>query len=291
MSTRALSWLVLLALLLAAAVPAQFQYLVPEKLERATAKDDNGLLQWAKFEDVKCPVCKGTGKIVPCPTCQRYIEEAKKCRDCGRNEKREAVCHTCAGTGKLCDPLAKVMCPGCHGAGGLLCVNCGGSGGGKDKDGKLFDCPICRGESFIVCAICEGKRFVDAAKLKPSLAEASAKDLGKALELTDAVLKDVAAFTPVAKNTRKEIKTLLAAVKLGEKLHPSFKLLPKLEKEYMKIVYAGAAYVDQEQREVAAMQTLKNSVEYYLKWEKRMLELSLARAEANEKALAEQGGK
>src|SRR5690606_19223241 len=48
------------------------KYLIPEKLERATKADEQGLLQWAEYDKPKCQTCAGTGKT-KCSTCWRFV--------------------------------------------------------------------------------------------------------------------------------------------------------------------------------------------------------------------------
>lgn len=287
---RRLPWLlVVVALLLGAAPRAQdgFKTLIPEKIERATTTDDKGMQQWAEWKDVKCPACSGKGKI-KCPTCERHPDESTKCPDCNRSKEREAICHACGGTGQLPDPLEKALCPGCLGCGSIVCSFCPGSGLLKlGEDAKWSACPACRGKGFEKCAVCNGARFVEMAALKPSLKEANAAALTKALTTTDETLKAVGAFTPEAKNSRKEIKELLRVIALGQQLYPALKRVPKAADERMATAFAGTGYQGQAEREAGAMNQIKNGAEYYLKHQKRMLELAKKRAEANEKLAAE----
>lgn len=268
-----------------------FKYPIPEKLERATAKDDKGVEQWVAFEPTKCQACSGTGKV-KCPTCERYPEEATKCVDCNRSKERMAVCHTCAGTGQTVDPLAKAICPGCQGAGGVVCGFCPGSGIltlGEDK--RWSNCLGCRGRGFEKCAVCNGQRLVECAAVKPTLKDANAAALGKALVATEDALKGLGTFAALGKNTRKEQKELARLVGLSQQIYPPLKrTLPVLD-SLMATVAASDDYQGLTEREVAAMGRIKAGVEYYLKHQKRMIELAKKRADANEALAAENKGK
>ncbi|MBP8301144.1 MAG: hypothetical protein KA020_12320 [Planctomycetes bacterium] len=289
----------LLVLALAAVVSAQkkkeapqFRYQMPEKIEREVAKDAAGYLQWGEYKPIKCVTCEGTGKTL-CATCERAPEDTPKCIECQRNKELEAVCRVCAGVGTFPDPLAKVSCPECHGAGFFLCTLCGGDGriktqGGGDRYGT---CPMCRGDGGYKCGVCAGERLVETASLKPSLKDASSALLTKAIATTDQMLTALTAFEPAAKNSRKETKELAKILEKGKDVFPPMKRAPKALEEVMNKVYGGSAYVDYKEREANAMAVFKANCEYYLKHQKRMMELALKRAEANEKLAAENKGK
>jgi hypothetical protein len=286
---RFVSWLWLAAALtLAGAAPAQdLRYFVPEKIERATATDDKGLTQWAEYKPEKCGVCAGTGKM-KCVTCERFPDDVKTCPECKRVESRETACRTCAGVGHLPDPLEKSFCPGCRGAGFLLCLVC--SGGGQIKgsgDKRWSDCPACRGSGGWKCGVCDGNRLVEVVGLKPSLRDASATNLDKALAATDKALAGLAAFTPEAKNTRKEVKELVKQLQIAQQHYAPLKRTPKVLEDYMGKLAAGAMYQGHAQQEANAMHSVRSSAEYYLKLQKRIMELAKQRAEANAKVEAE----
>ncbi|MCA8950440.1 MAG: hypothetical protein KDE27_13120 [Planctomycetes bacterium] len=257
----------------------------PDRLERATVKDENGKLQWAKWAPAeKCRTCTGTGKTV-CKVCERFLEDAENCPDCHRKDKHETVCRTCLGTGSMPDPLEAVQCPGCRGGGYMPCTTCSGGGQLRSEGAKRWsDCPSCRGEGGFLCEACGGKRTVATAKLKPSLAEAESKDLEKALEATDTALAAISKFESHGKQTRKESKELGTLTKDAEKYFPPLKDANKQLKSYMGKIFAGSQYLGHEEDEAEAMNLYKAGVEYFLKHQKRMIELSLERAKANEKA-------
>lgn len=266
-------------------------YFHPEKYERATTTDDKGLIQWDKHAELKCPTCKGSGKA-KCTTCVRFFEDAPKCIECKRNKERDVVCRPCAGTGTMPDPLEKVLCSGCMGASFLLCDLCGGGGRIKITETKWADCPCCKGEGGYKCGVCNGARLVETAAVKPALKDANAAAVAKALAATDASLKAIEGFTPKGgQDIRKDVKALGKLFEAAGAVHPSLKRSAKVLEDYMNRVYAGAQYQGHEEKEVAALSRLKGGADYYLKHQKRMLELAQKRAEANAKVAAEQKGK
>lgn len=283
---------VFLTLLLAVAAVAQNRVLIPEKIERETVVGDDGVQRWADWKPAKCPNCEGKKKV-KCPTCERFSEEAPNCIECKRNEKKEADCRTCAGAGELPDPLDKVSCPGCRGAGFLVCTICSGSGRLKIGDDKKFgDCVGCRGTGGWKCGACNGSRLVETAALKPSLREAAAKDLAKAAAATDAALKELGALTPAGGDkARKEVKAMVKAFDIAGAVHPAMKRLSKPFEDYMSKIYAGKQFQGSDEKEAQTMAMVKDGAEYYLKHQKRMLELAQKRAEANAKAAGEPKGK
>jgi hypothetical protein len=276
-----------------AALRAQegISYFHPEKFERATKADDKGLLQWDKHAELKCPTCKGSGKA-KCTTCVRFFEDAPKCIECKRHKEREVVCRPCAGTGTMPDPLEKVLCSGCMGASFLLCDLCGGGGRIKITETKWADCPCCKGEGGYKCGVCNGTRLVETAAVKPALKDANVAALAKALAATDASQKAIEAFTPKGgADIRKDVKAFGKLMETAGAVHPSLKRSAKVLEEYMNRVYAGSQYQGHEEKEVNALNRLKGGADYYLKHQRRMLDLAHKRAEANAKLAAEQKGK
>lgn len=287
--SRAVLWCVrsLVLIFAASAAGQELRFVHPEKFERATKTDDAGLEQWDVHAKVDCPTCKGKGKM-KCTTCERFKDEIKTCAECGRNPDREAVCRACAGVGTFSDPLEKALCPGCQGAGFLECQQCTGAlvSAMNDK-GKWGDCVVCRG-TVIKCTVCDGKRLVEVAALKPSLKDANSAALKKAIDTTTQVLAGLAAFAPKGGDGfRKESKELAKQLQLGEKLFPPLKREVKALDDYVSKMGGLSTYQGSEEREARALTVIKNSAEYYLKHQKRMMELCLKRAEANEKLAAE----
>lgn len=281
--------LVVLALAFAAGggAIAQQKVLIPEKIERETVTDDQGLTQWAEWKEQKCPSCTGTGKH-KCETCARFVEGIDSCIDCKRTPEREVACRMCGGAGTLPDPLLKAPCPGCRGASFLLCTVCGGSGKSRVKGEKNFnDCVACRGDGGFKCGVCNGARFVDPPALKPSFQDANAKDLTKALAATEQSLKSLAAMTPGGGDkSRKEVKAIVKALEPAAAVHPAIKRLGKTFEDYMGRIYNGRTWQGWEENEAHTLAAVKQTAEYYLKYQKRMLELVQKRAEANAKVAA-----
>ncbi|MEQ1631149.1 MAG: hypothetical protein ABL997_02175 [Planctomycetota bacterium] len=277
--------LCLVAMFVCAAVSsAQQKLLIPEKLERATVVDENGVTQWAEHKAAECPNCVGKGKV-KCTTCERFSEEATTCPDCERKEGHLAVCRMCAGEGTLPDPLEKAMCPGCQGAGFLICTVCAGGGGMRIGGAKQWsDCPACRGSGRFDCGACDGKRHVEGAGLKPSMAEAKDKDLQKAMQATDAALKQLEKYATMGGGkVRKDVKALQKIFESVQSTYPALKRLSDPFEDYMGKIYAGAQFQGSDENEAETIMMVKNSAEYFLKHQKRMLELVQKRAEANAK--------
>jgi hypothetical protein len=277
-----------LACWFAVAAGAQQKVLIPEKIERATVTNDKGVTTWAEWKAEKCPNCSGTGKT-KCSVCERYPDDVKNCPDCKRVESKETVCRMCAGSGELADPLLKVGCPGCLGAAFLLCTLCGGPGQmriGGDKNWTA--CPGCRGDGGFKCGACNGSRLVEPAALKPAMKDASVKDLTKAMAVTDQALKELAAFTPAGGDkARKDVKAMVKTFDAAGAVFPPLKRLGKPFEDYMGKIYAGKQFQGAAEKEASTMTMVKESAEYYLKHQKRMLELAHKRAEANAKLAPE----
>ncbi len=274
-----------------ATVPAQQKVLNPERIERPTVTDDKGLEQWAPWKAVKCVGCNAKGKVT-CDVCEKFSDETKNCPDCKRTKERLAVCRICAGTGELADPLDKVACPGCLGAAFLLCTVCGGGGQLRIGGAKNWSaCPACRGEGGFKCGCCNGARLVEPAACKPSLRDANAKDLAKAVAAVDAGLKDLAAVPTTGETSRKYVKALVKVLDTSGGTFPPLKRLGKPFEDFMGKIYAGSQFQGSEENEAATIERQKANVEYYLKHQKRMLDLIQKRAEANAKVGGEQKGK
>ncbi|HEB51649.1 MAG TPA: hypothetical protein ENI87_00165 [bacterium] len=285
--TRLQTSLLLLVAVIGPLAPAsaQARYLVPDRIERATVVDDDGLHQWAEWPEPKCASCKGTGKA-PCQTCARFAKDAKVCPECKRAEKLLAPCRACAGSGKIADPLQRVPCAGCMGAGFLLCTVCGGGARLRVGSAKRWSvCPACRGTGGFPCAGCNGERWMPALAIKPSLAEAPFDKLLKAEKDLDKAIQAFAAFTPAGgAKTRKSVKELGKAYGYLKKYSPGFKALPKCTKNYMSKILAGAQFQGHEENEANTLGRLKSNAEYYLRHQKRMLELAKKRADLNIRA-------
>ena len=287
--------LCLLSLCLLGSAPraqVEIKYFHPESFERATKTDDKGMEQWVEHAKRECPTCSGTTKT-KCSTCERFSEEATTCVECKRSKEREVPCRACAGTGSFPDPLEKVHCPGCQGAGFLVCMVCGGGGRLRiDKAKQWSASPSCRGEGGFKCTVCSGNRLVETASLKPSLKEANAATLTKAIAVTEKMQKDLDAFAPTGGDkVRKEVKAMVKFYEDAQAVHPGVKRAIAALQEFMNKTYSGSNFQGHEEQQANAMKLVKDSTSYYLKHQKRMMELCLKRAEANEKLAAENKGK
>jgi len=278
----------LLTLLFAASADATAQgarYLIPERIERATEEGEDGKLQWAAWPAPDCGSCKGTGKSV-CATCARFPKEAEHCPECQRKDKQKhlTACRACAGKGKIADPLDQVPCAGCMGSGMFLCTVCGGGGRLKVGAAKRWSkCPACRGDGKYDCGGCKGKRVMTSLVIKPSLREAELDKLQKAMKAVDKSMTLFDKFSPTGgTKARKAVKELGKAYDAMKKVHPAWKGMAKATKSYMGKIFAGAQFQGHEENEANTMSMLKSNAEYYLKHQKRMLELAIKRAELNE---------
>lgn len=273
-----------------APLPAQdLRFMHPEKFERATKADENGVLQWAEHAKDKCLTCAGTGKM-KCMTCTRFFEDAPKCIECQRNKEREAVCRACGGLGHFADPLEKALCACCQGAGFLGCGLCSGGGRikGEGENDRWNTCPACRGEGGWKCTTCNGERLVVAAQLKPPLKDANEATLSKALATTSEALAAVEKFAPADfPSSRKAVKDLQKQLKIAQGIYPPLKSAQKTLEDAMNKTYGASGYQNQEEREGALMDTVKSSAVFYLKHQKRMLDLCQKRLEANTKLVGE----
>jgi hypothetical protein len=186
-----------------------------------------------------------------------------------------------------------VPCPACFAASFLLCTVCGGGGRLKIEGGNIWSaCPACRGEGGFKCTVCSGSRLVEVAALKPSLKDANLKDLAKAATAVDASLKALEAVAPKGGDgARKEVKAMVKALEPAQGAFPPIKRTIKQLEDYLGKIYAGRQFVGSEENESESMQLVQQGAVYYLKHQKRMLELVQKRAEANAKVQAEQKGK
>lgn len=281
----------LAAVVLTIAGPARAQDEIrpvhPERFERATKADADGVLQWAEHEAAKCTTCSGSGKT-KCSTCDRFKDEIKHCIEC--KGTKETACRACAGLGAFPDPLVQVLCPGCMGAAVQACKCCGGGGQftTESSGDRLVGCPACRGDGGWPCTVCGGKRVVDSVPLKPSLAEANEATLAKAIANADDAIAALSKFTPAGgKDARKAAKQLSKDLALAQKTFPVLKLHAKYFDHCMGRTYGGGEYKGQEEREAEVQNDFREGAKYFLQHQKRMMELARKRQEANGKLAGE----
>jgi hypothetical protein len=87
------------------------------------------LVKGSITKTVRCPVCRGAGKLT-CATCQG---------------KGQLLCADCGGTGD------RPVCARCDGSGMFACARCGGEG---TISGKI--CTVCAGRKAVLCDVCKG---------------------------------------------------------------------------------------------------------------------------------------
>ncbi len=259
----------------------------PDKLERETKKDDAGFLQWKKFETAPCPTCKRSKKH-ECPHCAR-AERTKSCLECKRDVSKDpegkgaAPCRICNATGKTIDILEQSPCPGCMGAGVQVCMVCGNEGSFPIKGGskKPAKCGCCKGKGGYPCTVCKGKRFVTPFKLKPSVAEAKLKDLRAALKGVEKAHSNLAGFASKGEG-RKDAKAFAKILKPAEKYLPSLKGTTKFYVAVSKAHTKGSMWVGYGDMQNNMTESFRQSIQYFLERQKRVLELCIARQEHNE---------
>ena len=174
------------------------------------------------------------------------------------------------------------------------CTTCGGRGGSKVEGSgdKVMACPSCKGDGGFKCTVCDGKRLVESVQVKPPLKDnTNLAMLQKARDQIDATLKDLGGFEPDGKNTRKDVKDIQKRVGGAPPTMTPLKKWPKALDDVMGKIYGGSTYMGHEEREAETLKIWKSNTEYYLKHQKRMIELAHKRAEANAKVQAEQKGK
>ncbi|HLU39145.1 MAG TPA: hypothetical protein VK081_07150 [Planctomycetota bacterium] len=265
----------------------QFLVPIPEKLERATVTDAQGAKQWAPYKAERCVNCKGRA-VMACLHCERFDPgDCDSCPEC-KNTK-EATCRVCYGTGEMADVLERAPCPTCFGAALTRCFVCGGRGkfpvqGGGERPQK---CSSCDATGAYPCTTCGGKRYVELPALKPSAAEAPSAELKKALAALDAVeaaLRDLQSTG----DGRKDAKAFAKVGAAGGKYLPVMKKVQKHFETVSRAQSKGATWVQYPEMVQNQMETARHALDYWIKHQRRVLQLCLARAEHNESVLAEQ---
>lgn len=286
-----LATLVLLLFAWSSGLPAQksdkseFLVPIPDKIERPTKADEAGLLQWEPHKADRCVNCKGR-QVMVCLHCERFDKgDTESCPEC--KNKQEATCRICAGTGQMPDVLKQAPCPTCFGAALTRCFVCNGRGrfpvaGGGGKPQK---CDCCDGIGAFKCQTCDGKRFVETPALKPSMADGKVADLKKAIANAEELSAALDKWT-TTQDGRKDAKAFDKLVGLA-KFFPALKKTGKHFDEISKKQAKGAVWKHYGETVGTQLETTKQALDYYLKHQKRILELSLARAEHNEAKAAE----
>ena len=274
---------------LSAQTPPPDQYSVVDwsKMPRETVEADDGTLEWAEYIKTKyrCPTCKGKKKQI-CAFCYR-LGNHDTCPECKhkadeREDKKLTTCRTCAGEGFVPDILEKAPCPGCRGAGIRACQRCFGEQNlGTEGTDELSRCTVCRGTGHYKCIVCRGKRHVEVAKVGSSIKKAKAKDLKKALKALEAIEKGASKLQSTG-NARKDAKLWKPLLRPGARYFRPLNKLAKANAELSSDVVKGGNPVDPEGLARQTMSSMTAGLQYYLASQRRLLELSLERAEHNE---------
>jgi hypothetical protein len=271
-------------LLLSCVLPAQRgeKFVVPQ-VKRAVVTDDNGLQQWAEFKYQNCATCRGL-KVHKCKHCDG-LEWAKTCLEC--DWKKKSPCRDCGGRGQTQDPLLWVVCPGCHGAGCFPCALCRNEGcfpiqGGSKKPAKCGGCKTLGGYK---CGVCKGKRLVCGPALKPSVGEASLKDLLAAKKKIGQTLTALATFRPTH-NTSKDLKAYAKALAPAARVLPSLKKCQAMVKTILKGLKKGDAFVENDQKKAAGFDLFRIYNQLYLQHQQQVIDLCIQRQEFNTNVMA-----
>jgi hypothetical protein len=150
-------------------------------------------------------------------------------------------------------------------------------GGGK----KPEKCGCCESAGAFKCQTCAGKRYVETPAVKPSVAEGKSQDLKKAIATLDGVAAAVAKFDSTG-DGRKDIKLYTAMLAPGAKVFPPLARAQKHFEDAAKDQSKGAVWKHYADAVKDQGKAAKQALEYYLKHQKRVLELCLAYAEHNE---------
>jgi len=280
----------LLALLLLAALtaPALSQTIekIPEVvIERELALDDEGLKQFVPF-DVACPPCKGRG-VDTCRGCAGV--ELPGCQEC--DGEKTATCRVCVGEKKLPDPIEALVCPSCWGSGWTDCGSCGGFGQIRESDPSgnetMVRCVACKAKGRWECVVCEGEQHLPSIRVKKKApTRAKLKDLLKAQESLAEALAYLDGFEPTERAS-KVLKAMTKDLRGPSKTLPELgKMIETLDAVLDGIHKSSAQYVNYEARLTHRILTYRNRMLYLLRYQSRVLELCIERAEYNESVKA-----
>ena len=277
-----------LFLLAALAAPALGQTIekIPEVvIERELAIDEEGLKQFVAF-DVDCPPCKGRG-IDTCRGCAGA--DLPECQEC--EGKKTSTCRVCVGTKKLPDPIEALVCPACWGSGWTNCGQCGGFGQIRESDPSgnttFVNCIACKKKGRWECAVCEGEQHITTIRFKKKPpTKAKLKDLVKAQESLAEALAYLDGLEPTERAS-KVLKALTKDLRGPSKTLPQLAgMIEVLDSVLDGIHKAGAQYVNYEARLTNKILTYRNRMIYLLRYQSRVLELCIERAEYNESVKA-----
>ena len=280
-----IKYLGLIALIGITTMAASGQQRLPEPtIERATHVDEQGLQQWEEFRAANCPACRSL-KTTACQHC-KDLEFNTRCLEC--DMKKKSPCRACGGKGQIPDPFVLVHCPGCYGAGIFPCDGCRGEGsypvqGGGKKNQK---CSSCRGAGAYACEVCKGRRLIPVIKPKPSLQGAKPKTLRTVLASAEKILQALHGFTATGTNSRKETKAYQKLMVPAVRSIPTLKLCSKMLENLMKTLAKGDGWQGNDEKKAHAFNRFLTYNKIYLMHQKKLLELSLGRAEFNTEVLA-----
>jgi hypothetical protein len=275
--------LVILALALScvsalAAVAAQARPKIPPPdFTRESEEDAAGLKQWKKL-DVDCPNCKGAKSYV-CEHCKDY-SNLEICRECDMTKR--ATCRTCAGKGKIPDPIVEMACPYCWGSTWYVCGLCN-SFGYITVGEQRTACGACKEKGLLECVACAKKRRVDTVRIgKKNPGEATAKELQETLDKLQESMKLLEAYEP-DKNPSKAMKDF---VKTLEPVKRELKIAKDVQTMLDEVVKGlrsyGAGYQSYEENLMHQFLVFKDRTVFLLQHQIRAVEQSLERAKFNE---------
>lgn len=244
-----------------------------------TKVDSKGLKQWDKTPARNCPACKGS-KLEKCQHCAVH-EKPEKCPECKLKNGRKAPCHYCAGKGRLFDELEWAVCPGCNGHSLFICYLCGNKGGISITGGskKPQKCSSCKGEAGMPCKVCNGKRLVQSA-FRGKVGQVKLAQLKQTKADVEKLISALQTFQCKGQ-PRTDRKEFAALFKDVYREFPSLKKAVALSEDVNKGL--DAPYKDIEKQQSEAYKRFVRYILYYLVHQEKVIDLCIARLEANEK--------